>query len=279
MKPRFEQLSAIKGNQSFVCYELNVPAFGFYWHYHPEYELTCILEGKGKKLVGDSYENFRGGDLVLLGPHLPHTWISDKGLKEHCRAIVIQFSPVFAEQILQFQELAGLEKLFIRSYKGLHFNQVTTNRCIALMQEMIVASEVHKFSLLLQILELLSNTESSPLASAKYKAMKGNANQQRINQVFQYVDNEFKQGVSLKEAAATIHLSESAFCKFFKRASGKTFSEYTNDIRIAHACQLLMETDEPISAIALESGFESLTYFNRVFLKKKKMRPRAFRNL
>jgi len=279
MKPRFEQLSAIKGNHSFLCYELNVPDFDFYWHYHPEYELTCILQGRGKKLVGDSYENFKEGDLVLLGPNLPHTWISDKRRKENCRAIVIQFSPAFVEQILQFQELAPLEKLFINSYKGLQLNQLRTNQCVTLMQEMIGASEVHKFSLLLKLFDLLSTMQSTSLASAKYRAMKGNDNQQRINQVFQYVEREFRQGLSLKKAADSIHLSQSAFCKFFKRASGKTFSDYTNDIRIAHACQLLVETDMPIQEIALESGFESLTYFNRVFLKKKKLRPRAFRKL
>ena len=279
MKPRLEHVSAMKGNHSFLCYELNVPDFDFYWHYHPEYELTCILQGRGKKLVGDSYENFREGDLVLLGPNLPHTWISDKRRKENCRAIVIQFSPAFVEQILQFWELTALEKLFINSYKGLQLNHVKTNQCVTLMQEMIGASEVHKFSLLLQVFDLLSTMQATSLASAKYRAMKGNDNQQRINQVFQYVEREFKQGLSLKKAADSIHLSQSAFCKFFKRASGKTFSDYTNDIRIAHACQLLMETDKPIRAIALESGFESLTYFNRVFLKKKKLRPRAFRKL
>ncbi len=279
MKPRLEHVSAMKGNHSFLCYELNVPDFDFYWHYHPEYELTCILQGRGKKLVGDSYENFREGDLVLLGPNLPHTWISDKRRKENCRAIVIQFSPAFVEQILQFWELTALEKLFINSYKGLQLNHVKTNQCVKLMQEMIGASEVHKFSLLLQVFDLLSTMQATSLASAKYRAMKGNDNQQRINQVFQYVEREFKQGLSLKKAADSIHLSQSAFCKFFKRASGKTFSDYTNDIRIAHACQLLMETDKPIRAIALESGFESLTYFNRVFLKKKKLRPGAFRKL
>lgn len=279
MKPRLEHVSAMKGNHSFLCYELNVPDFDFYWHYHPEYELTCILQGRGKKLVGDSYENFREGDLVLLGPNLPHTWISDKRRKENCRAIVIQFSPAFVEQILQFRELTALEKLFTNSYKGLQLNHVKTNQCVTLMQEMIGASEVHKFSLLLQVFDLLSTMQATSLASAKYRAMKGNDNQQRINQVFQYVEREFKQGLSLKKAADSIHLSQSAFCKFFKRASGKTFSDYTNDIRIAHACQLLMETDKPIRAIALESGFESLTYFNRVFLRKKKLRPRAFRKL
>jgi AraC-like DNA-binding protein len=129
------------------------------------------------------------------------------------------------------------------------------------------------------VLHLVSNTSFQYIASAQYKPIKGTENQQRINQVFQYVQKEFTHQVSLEKAAALIHLSESAFCKFFKRTSGKTFSDYTNDIRIAHACYLLIETDKPVNVIATESGFESLTYFNRIFLKKKKLKPRDYRKL
>lgn len=107
--------------------------------------------------------------------------------------------------------------------------------------------------------------------------MKGTENQQRINTIFQYVQQEFNETISLKKAASLIHLSESAFCKFFKRTSGKTFSDYTNEIRIAHACQLLIETDHPVSEVAFSSGFDSITYFNRVFLKKKGVRPMHYR--
>lgn len=279
MKPRLEQLSSRRENQSFLCYEVNVPAFEFIWHYHPEYELTCILKGKGKRLVGDSYENFGEGDLVLLPPNLPHTWVSDKKGKENCRAIVIQFTQAFATQLFQFPEMGGFEKLFVKADRGLQFNNVKNKECILLLQQMIGSSELGRFGFLLQLLELLSNKKSIAVASAKYKPMKGNENQQRINKVFQYVQKEFTQAVSLKKAASIIHLSESAFCKFFKRASGKTFSDYTNEIRISHACRLLIETDMSIREIAYASGFESLTYFNRVFLRKKKVTPGSYRKL
>jgi AraC-like DNA-binding protein len=144
---------------------------------------------------------------------------------------------------------------------------------------MIKGSVLVKFSLLLQLLELLSNNKAIPLASARYKPMKGNENQQRISKVFLYVEKEFRASITLKKAASIIHLSESAFCKFFKRVSGKTFSDYTNEIRIAHACKLLIETDKSIGEIAFQCGFESLTYFNRVFLRKKKMKPRIYRKM
>jgi AraC-like DNA-binding protein len=136
-----------------------------------------------------------------------------------------------------------------------------------------------KLTSVLQVFHNLTQATATPIASVQYKPLKGTENQQRLNTIFRYVEKEFRSTISLKKAASLIHLSESAFCKYFKRASGKTFSNYTNDIRIAHACELLIETDKPISEIALQSGFESLSYFNRVFLAKKKLRPREYRKV
>ena len=279
MKAKLEQLPQKKENQSFLCYEVNAASFEFLWHYHPEYELTYIINGKGKRLVGDCYESFSEGDFVLLGPNLPHTWISDEKGKENCRAVVIQFTHAFLEHLFKFPEMSAFEKLFAKASRGLQFKISKNKNCISLLQQMVEQHELSRFPLLLQLFELVLHKKTTLLASAKYKAMKGNENQQRINKVFLYVEKEFKERVSLKKAASIVHLSESAFCKFFKRASGKTFSDYTNEIRIAHACELLIETDKLIRDIAFECGFESVTYFNRVFLKKKKLRPVFYRNM
>jgi AraC-like DNA-binding protein len=279
MKAKLEQLPQKKENQSFLCYEVTTASFEFLWHYHPEYELTYIIKGKGKRLVGDSYESFSEGDFVLLGPNLPHTWISEEKGKENCRAVVIQFKHAFVEQLFKFPEMSAFEKLFAKAARGLQFKSSKNKSCVSLLQQMVEGNELSRFPLLLQLFELFLSKKTTLLASAKYKAMKGNENQQRINKVFLYVEKEFKERVSLKKAASIVHLSESAFCKFFKRASGKTFSDYTNEIRIAHACELLIETDKLIRDIAFECGFESVTYFNRVFLKKKKLRPVFYRNM
>jgi AraC-like DNA-binding protein/mannose-6-phosphate isomerase-like protein (cupin superfamily) len=279
MKPKYEQLSSRKNNQSFICYEVVVPSFELLWHYHPEYELTYIIKGKGKRWVGDNFENFKEGDLVLLPPSLPHTWISDKKTSEPCSAIVIQFSQEFLAQLFQFSEMKSLEKLFMKAGCGLHFTMPKKNNFLLLLQKMLQSHELMKFTLLLEVLHKLSFHKSAPIASLQYKPLKGNENQQRINRVFLYVQKEFREKVSLQKAASLLHLSLSAFCKFFKRASGKTFSDYTNEIRIAHACHLLHETDKSINDIAYESGFESITYFNRVFLRKKKIRPGVYRKM
>jgi AraC-like DNA-binding protein len=279
MKPRLELLSPLAKEHSFICYEVHVPSFEFLWHYHPEYELTLILKGSGTRLVGDSYHKFEDGDLVLLPPSLPHTWISEKTANQHCQAIVIQFSNDFVEKLLQFSALKTIAKLFEKSSRGLTFHYPKNNDLLLLLQKMIHGNEVIGFSKFIQVLHLLSSKKSSAIASLHYKLVKGNENQQRINLVFQYVQNNFRETVSLEKAASMIHLSVSAFCKFFKRTSGKTFSDYTNEIRIAFACQLLIETDLSISEIAAASGFDSMSYFNRVFLKKKQIQPALFRKL
>ncbi|MBS1578383.1 MAG: AraC family transcriptional regulator [Bacteroidetes bacterium] len=279
MRAQLEKLSSRKENQSFSCYEVKEPSFDFFWHYHPEYELTYIVKGKGKRLVGNIYEPFSAGDFVLLGPDIPHTWISDKIKNQNCRAIVIQFSTKFVESILQFDELKALKKILQKAEKGFQFMPTKKNNYLLLIQEMITKDYAEKFLLFIQLLLHLSTSKGKTLLTTSVKPLKGSINQHRINKVFQYVQNDYKKNISLKKAAALIHLSKSAFCKYFKRASGKTFSDYVNEIRIAYACQLLIETDYPISQIAFDSGFESLNYFNRVFLKKKKIIPSEFRKL
>jgi AraC-like DNA-binding protein len=118
---------------------------------------------------------------------------------------------------------------------------------------------------------------SRALASPYFLPAPGKKTEGRIGKVFQYIHRHSAETVSLSEMAALINLSESAFCKFFKRTTGKTFSDYLSEIRVGHACHLLSESDDTISEIAYRSGFESLTYFNRVFLRKKGVRPREFR--
>ena len=279
MRAQLEQLAPRKENQSFICYKINERSFDFFWHYHPEYELTYIVKGKGKRLVGNVYEPFSSGDFVLLGPGLPHTWISDKVPNQSCQAIVIQFSAKFAEALLQFEELKAIKKLLGRAEKGFRFFHTKKKDCISLMEQMTEQNHSEKLLTFIQLLLGLSACNGKALLNTPVKLLKGDINQRRINKVFQYVQHDYKKHISLQKAAALIHLSNSAFCKYFKRVSGITFSDYVNEIRIAHACQLLIETDYPVAQIAFDSGFESLNYFNRVFLKKKKVIPSRFRKL
>lgn len=274
MKPFYEDITSKKGTQSFLAYQLNVPGFEFKWHYHPEYELTLILAGSGKRLVGDSHENFGPGDLVLIGPSMPHTWVSDP-LEADCSAIVIQFPAAFIRAFLDFPEFKKLADLLDLSARGLCFPGKPY------LQEALcrlpVSTGPEKIVQLLSILEQLSQQQPVILASQNFTPVTGGENETRINKVCRYVQRNIDRKIGLDEVAGLVNLSEAAFCKFFRRATGKTFSDYVNDVRISRACALLTGSDQPIGTIAYSCGFENLAYFNRVFLKKKSINPKAFR--
>ncbi len=131
--------------------------------------------------------------------------------------------------------------------------------------------------LLADVLQKLTACKNQALSSPFFASPKSKENEDRINRVCGYIQNHSSERITLQHVASLVHLTPSAFCKFFKRVTAKTFSDYVNDIRTGHACRLLTESDLPVGEIAMASGFESLTYFNRVFLKKKGVTPVGFR--
>jgi AraC-like DNA-binding protein len=277
MKASFEDIQSKKKDQSFLAYSFSTKQFKFKWHYHPEYELTLITRGSGKRFVGDSYQDFTSGDLVLIGTNLPHTWVSELTDSRLSSAVVIQFSCNLIEPLLALSEFQSIKKMLSLANRGLHFSTKQSGGLITKISKLTEKSGVEKISFLLMVLSELAEQKTAFLSSAKFEPAIGGKNEKRINTVCEYIQKNSTKKFTLGQIAQLIHLSESAFCKFFKRLTGKTFSDYVNEVRIGHACQMLIETDKPIAEVAWGTGFESLTYFNRVFLKKKKMRPKEFR--
>lgn len=274
MKPVLETIAVENAIHAFA---FELPFFEFKWHYHPEYELTLIVKGKGMRLVGDSYLPFQAGDLVLLGSGIPHTWESDANSHETVVAVVIQFSDDFIANFMNSEAFYKIKKLLQTSVRGLFFpNPLTMN---IEHQMMTIASEkgVKQITALLNVLNDLAYQNHKSLASAFYSPKNSKENETRINMVFNYIKQNAASTILLEQAAASVHLTTGAFCKFFKRMTGKTFSDYVNEIRIGNACNLIAHTDKTIAQIAIESGFENQTYFNRVFLKKKNCTPKQFR--
>lgn len=270
-------LETITVENAIHAFSFELPFFEFKWHYHPEYELTLIVKGSGMRLVGDSYLPFQAGDLVLLGSEIPHTWESDANSHEDVAAVVIQFSEDFIANFMNSEAFYKIKKLLQTSVRGLFFpNPLAMN---IEQQMMTIATEkgVKQITALLNVLNDLSFDNYEPLASAFYLPKNSRENETRINTVFNYIKQNASSTILLEQAAASVHLTTGAFCKFFKRMTGKTFSDYVNEIRIGNACNLMVHTDKTIAQIAIESGFENQTYFNRVFLKKKNCTPKQFR--
>ena len=277
MKATYEDINSKKGADSFLVYNRIVPSFDFKWHYHPEFELTLIVKGSGKRLVGDNYTDFGPGDLVLVGPGLPHTWASDQSKIDNSWAVVIQFPEEFINRFLKYPEFTQIARLMNEAQSGLVFHKIKTSQIAEEIIQLPQKEGVEKITALVNILHKLSLHEPDKLVSPFFNSVKGLKNEKRINTVCHFIQEKANGKISLQETANQVHLSSAAFCKFFKRATGKTFSDYVNDVRIGNACMMLTESDKPISEIAYHCGYDSITYFNRVFLKKKRVSPRHFR--
>lgn len=278
MKAELEKIVPGEGKPVLVAYRMKLPYLEFYWHHHPEYELTYKINISGKRIVGDSYEQFKPGDLVLIGPDLPHTWVTDKKNKSNasCDFVVIQFSNSLLNSFSGLGDFDSINRLLQNCKNGLAFKNSTPFKEAIL--SLPTKNGIEKITTFLSLLGQLAKQKGRKLASAEYDSSQAKNQEYRINKVCSYLEQNFSKPISINDAAAIVNISPSAFCKFFKRATGKTFSDYLNDIRIGYACYQLIETDKLISTIARNAGFESLTYFNRVFIRKKNTTPRQFRD-
>ncbi len=284
MKPFLEKITA-GVESSFVCRKVLSPSFGFSWHFHQEYELTLILKSSGKRFVGDNISPFEAGDLVLLGANLPHTWYtepsSEDPLKENaCEAIVIQFLENFMGEILWgLPEFSKVRDLLVRAQRGLFFPASVFKKYLSLFESMVEKKPVDRLLLFLEIMNGLSEeNEYDYLVSAGYNPQVNATHQNRIDEIFQFtLDHFLSDSISQKSLAKKIFMSESAFCHFFKKATGKTFNSYLNELRVSYACKMLIETDEKIVNVCYQSGFQNLSNFNKRFLSVKSCTPKEFR--
>lgn len=276
MKAELEKVAPGINKPVLVAYHMSLPFLEFYWHHHPEFELTYKINVSGKRIIGDSYKEFHPGDLVLIGSDLPHTWVSNKKVKKRtCNFVVIQFSSSLFANLSTLNEFESIKRLLQNSKQGLHFKNSAPlkDKILSLPNK----TDFEKITDLIWILGELAKQKGTKLASSDYDISQAKNNEQRINKVCTYLEENFSKPITVSNAAAIINISQSAFCKFFKRTTGKTFSDYLNDIRIGHACYQLLETDKQISTIARNAGYESVSYFNRVFTKKKNSSPGEFR--
>jgi AraC-like DNA-binding protein len=282
MKPTFEQIKKNPSKSSINQLILNLPEFEPYWHFHPEYELTYIIKGSGKRIVGDSIEPFVPGDLVLLGADLPHTWNSVQSDQEKgiCKAVVFQFNKgMVPDSENWFPEFENIQRLLEKAYRGISFSGQQATKIGIKLEKLPKHKGLQKLTRFWLILDELGRAdEYSFLASEGYAPSLNKFNGDRINNVFKFVSYHFAEEIKLRQLANLTHMTETSFSRFFKIITGESFMDYLNSYRISKACVLLAEKKEmSILEIAYKSGFKSSTHFNRMFLDKKGCTPTNFR--
>lgn len=263
------------------------PKFSRGWHFHPEFELTYIQASQGRRLVGDAFENYRSGDMVLLGPNLPHTWRSEdrnpgsSGRKMLHRAIVIQFTESFlGTHFFNLPELENVLKLLKRSHLGLLVEGKTRDEIARRLASMSELAPFDRLIELLRILHTLSRCKKdiTEICKTAVVGVPSHGAQRRIDRVFRYLHEHYTMPIIQTEVASLLGMNPSSFSRFFKKTTGITFIEYIGELRISHACSLLTETDLSILEVSVRSGFNNLSNFNRTFLRLKKVTPRRYRN-
>jgi AraC-like DNA-binding protein len=250
------------------------------WHCHDEYELHLITATSGKAFVGDWIGPFSPGHLVLCGPRLPHNWISvdlpEGGVAE--RDLVIQFAHApIANAAATLPELAELQPLLERARHGIEFFGLS-ELAHAHWHRTKAAKGAKRMAAFLDFLADLAHCTDYRLLSAVQ--MQGEHNDPEFDQINAIVDritDDLSTPISAAEAAAELGMSESRFSRFFRRATGNTFTDFVNRIRVNRACQLLMDTDKLVTSICYEVGFHNVANFNRRFLELKGMTPSDFR--
>jgi len=280
-KPSLQPLK-IRADESFASYWVKANSFGFHWHYHPEIELCYIHKGAGTRMVGDSVRAFSEVDLVLVGSNLPHTWISHHYTNnnlDNMEVFVVQFLPEIIPLIwLSLPEFRKVSSLMKEASQGIFFKNIDTLKIKLLAVDNY--SGIDKLLRLLELLDQLSlETDIEKLASHNYSPFLSHENEKRMQNVFGHIHAHFRDQLTLHKIADIACMNEASFCRYFKKNTGRTLTEYVNDLRINHACQLLLETTNPIAEIAEDVGFNSFTNFNRCFTTRKKVSPRTFRKV
>jgi AraC-like DNA-binding protein len=249
----------------------------FYWHYHPEYELIFIEGADGNRHIGEHISKFEGSDLVFIGPYLPHLNF-DYGLRTDYHKVVVQLKEDFlGSQFLQAPELTDVRSLFERARQGIVFHGETKSKVGAMLQAMTGERHFRQLMRLLDIFQLLATShEWTPLQAIAIEHTYDLKAEQRMKQVHYHVAEHFTRKITVQELAALTYLSEAAFCRFFKKISGLTFTEYLNRYRIHQAKQLLLQ-GHSVTDTCFQSGFESLSYFNKTFKKLVGMNPMQFK--
>jgi len=284
MKIMHEHLS-FRGNNSFNIKWDDFPHFTFPWHFHQELELVYVIKSFGKRFVGDHVEDFHDGDLVLLGSNLPHFWKNDEIFFNNdpgyqVNAIVIHFpADFFSHQIESYPEFHLIRKLLDLAARGISFSGNVSNLLGPGLKKLLKMKGLDRTLQFIRILDKLARTsEYKLLASETYRSDFQDWSSDRLDKVMHIINSAYRDPIKLGAVASHIGMNPSAFSRYFREKTGKTFTEFVTEMRVGYACKLLLEGKHSVSQICFESGFNNLANFNRYFKKITSLTPVHYRN-
>lgn len=253
------------------------------WHYHEELELLYFQEGSGTQFIGDSISSFNAGDLVLVGSNLSHYWLFDQ--QEHAPDFqyisdvhVVHFKENFlGDYFLQLPENKPLIALFSAAKKGLQIMGTTKGEVVARLQKMASATGIMRITLLLESLALLASSPDYKLLSSLNSGLpQPSVNDVRMADIIDFITHHYRQQIKLAQLSERAGMTENSFCRYFKKHTGKTVVQFLTELRIGHACKLLVENELSIKQIYFETGFQNSVSFYKNFKQQMHMSPLAY---
>lgn len=276
--------SPIPETHAFVIKALKESMFDPNWHFHSEYQIFMVLKGSGTRFIGDNIKPFRTGDLTFTGPNLPHLWRSDsesplENNADMVEGIVVYFNEnLIGENLLQKEESIIVRRLFQNSLRGIEVEGETAKSVQEMLLKLLRLDGFEGVLELLRILNVLSQSDETQfLASSGYTNSLKDGDTERMNKVYAHVTKYFKQKISISSMAELTVMTPTSFSRYFKTHANKTFSNFVSEIRIGHACKLLIEKKTNVSQACYESGFQTLSNFNKQFKKITKRTPLEYR--
>jgi AraC-like DNA-binding protein len=273
--------SVKRDDESFRLFEIKNADSGCSWHFHPEFQIGYVVQGRGERVVGDCVHAIESGEVVLLGPNLPHVWRYSVGQDgQNVDAIAIHFREDFlGNDFLRKPELRDVVLLLSRAGQGLQIVGSLRKEIVPMLEQIRIQSGFARLMTLLSILDRISRSRDVlTLCSPLFQPIQAELEIERLRRVCDYVKSNFHCPLDRDTAADFAHMSPSAFSRFFKAHTGLTFHDFVAEVRVGNACQLLVSPNYPITDIALDCGFADLSTFNRTFRKLRKMTPSEYRS-
>ncbi|MBL7707909.1 MAG: helix-turn-helix domain-containing protein [Chitinophagaceae bacterium] len=279
-KDILREITPLTSSDCFTIFTRVKSEFDFPLHYHEEFELNFISNAKGaRRVIGDHIAEIDDLELVLVGPNLPHVWQTHKSKNKKITEVTIQFhKDLFDEKLLRRNQLSYIRTMLERSVKGILFSKQTAEQ---LMPRFLALGQKQGFDSVLELVSILHDLSVSrnmhTLSDATFSNAELSYNSRRIEQAFEYMNQNFHKNVTLTEVSKLVSMTDVSFSRFFKTRTGITFIDSLLELRLGHASRLLIDTTQSVAEVAYNCGFNNISNFNRLFKKKKGCTPKEFR--
>ncbi len=282
MKPFYQKL-VTPPSQSVIIFDEEKPHFTVPWHFHPEIEILYVVKSSGTSYIGDCINSFNAGDITIIGENVPHWWKShvkymNGTIKEGIKALIIQFNrDIFGADFINTPEMGPIKDLLEKSKRGIRFNGKSREVLGKQMLKIFRVKGIHRITELILLLDIMAGSaEYSYQSSLGYSKLLNSYDFYRFNKIHEFLVTNFTQPISLEDISKIVNMSPTALCRYFKKHTSKTLFAFLNEIRIGHACKLMIEENVAISNASYESGYNNLSHFNYQFKRIMKVTPTEY---